>query len=102
MSEEKRYCKTIQLIHGVDLLGSRMSLSAKRGHELEVTPFGVQAQSTNSKRTVLIPWNNIRGVEMFAVASKEFIKHAPLNANPPPHEITEVVAKPRGRPKAQV
>lgn len=97
MSEEKRYCKTIQLIHGVDLLGSRMSLSSKRGHELEVTPFGVQAQSINSKRTVLIPWNNIRGVEMFATPQNVYVE-----TGKPVLGALEMQAKPRGRPKAQV
>lgn len=99
MSEEKQYCKTIQLIHGVDLLGSRMSLTSKRGDELELTSYGVKAFSKNTKRTVLIPWNNIRGVEMYQAPVNKVL---PADDYEKQFAASAVQAKPRGRPKAQV
>jgi hypothetical protein len=60
----KVLAKTVQLGIGVDLLGSMMSLSSSRGNELEVTPLGVKATSKKNGRVVLIPWANIRGVEL--------------------------------------
>jgi len=61
---DKIYAKTVQLAIGVDLLGSAMSLNDRRGNELEVTPLGIRAVGLKSKRTVLIPWTNIRGIEL--------------------------------------
>lgn len=61
---EKVYAKTVQLAIGVDLLGSAMSLNDRRGNELEVTPLGIKAIGQKSKRVILIPWTNIRGIEL--------------------------------------
>ncbi len=60
----KLYAQTVHLGLGVDLLGSKTSLSAKRGSTLEITPLGIKARSQKSKRVVLIPWANIKGVEL--------------------------------------
>lgn len=66
MSEGKVIAKIIHLGVGVDLLGSKTSLSTQRGNELEVTPLGVIASSAKTGRKVLIPWANIRGCELFS------------------------------------
>lgn len=60
----KLLAKTVQLGIGVDLLGSMMSLNCTRGNELEVTPIGIKASSKKTGRVVLIPWANVRGVEL--------------------------------------
>lgn len=60
----KALARIVQLGIGVDLLGSRTSIQATRGNELEITPLGVVATSGKNQRRVLIPWANIRGVEL--------------------------------------
>lgn len=62
---EKVLCKAFHMVIGVDLIGSKTSLSSSRNMELEVTPIGIKAHSKNSGRTVLIPWTNIKGAELF-------------------------------------
>lgn len=59
-----QHAKTIQLGLGVDMLGSRMSLSATRGNTLEIHSYGVIAVSGKNGRRILIPWSNIKGVEL--------------------------------------
>lgn len=56
--------KTVQFAVGVDLLGSKMTLTAQRGTELELTGVGVMAHSRSTGRTVLIPFSNIKGLEL--------------------------------------
>ena len=63
-AREKVLAKMVQLGLGIDMLGSVLSLQSKRGNELEVTPIGIKAYSEKSKRTILIPWANIRGCEL--------------------------------------
>lgn len=62
----KVLAKTMQMVVGVDLIGSKMSMAHSRTLELEVTPLGIKALSKNSGRTILIPWTNIKGVELFS------------------------------------
>ena len=57
--------KTVHLAIGVDLLGSKTSLSAKRGTSLEMTAIGIKAHSDGSGRTVVIPYSNVKGFELF-------------------------------------
>lgn len=64
MANEKVLARSVHLLNGLDLLGSTSSLNAKRGNELEVTPLGVKATSGKNQRTVLIPWANIKGVDV--------------------------------------
>lgn len=59
----KILCKTIQIHAGLDLIGSKMSLSHKTT-ELEVTAIGVRVFSKKTKRIVIIPWGNIKGAEL--------------------------------------
>lgn len=63
MAKDKVLAKSVHLGLGLDLLGSKMSLSAKRGNELEITPMGVLATNKEGRR-VLVPWANIKGVEL--------------------------------------
>lgn len=60
----KILAKTVQLGLGLDLLGSTLSLNHRRGNELEVTPIGIKATSAKNGRVVIIPWANIKGVEL--------------------------------------
>lgn len=72
MSKNQRV-KTVQFAVGIDLLASKMSLSAKRGNELELTPLGVLAKSSMNGRTILIPFSNCKGIELFP-EDKEVVK----------------------------
>lgn len=62
--DKRVLAKTVQLGVGVDLLGSALSLNAKLGNILEVTPIGIRAVSKKNGRIVLIPWANIRAAEL--------------------------------------
>jgi len=66
MKDPVIHAKTVQLGLGVDLLGSRMSLNASRGNTLKLHEFGVIATSGKNGRRVLVPWSNIKGVELFS------------------------------------
>lgn len=55
--------KTVQFAVGVDLLGSKLTLSSGRGTELEATGVGVMAHSKSTGRYVLIPYSNCKGIE---------------------------------------
>jgi hypothetical protein len=59
----KVYAKTIQIHAGLELIGSKMSLSHKQ-NDMEVTPIGIRVLSKKTKRTVIIPWGNIKGAEL--------------------------------------
>lgn len=64
IAPRKIMAKTVQLGIGLDLLGASLSLNSRSGNELEVTHLGVRAVSKKNGRVVLIPWANIRGVEL--------------------------------------
>jgi hypothetical protein len=55
--------KTVQFAVGIDLLGSKLTLSASKNNELEATPYGIMAHSVASKRYILIPYPNCKGIE---------------------------------------
>lgn len=63
MAKTKILAKVVQFYAGLDLMGSKMS-SNQRDAELEVTPIGVKITSKKTKRLILIPWSNIKGVEL--------------------------------------
>jgi hypothetical protein len=56
--------KLAQFKVGVDLLGSKLSLAANAGTELTLTEQGVLALSKTTGRLVLIPFENLKGIEM--------------------------------------
>ena len=57
--------KTVQFAVGIDLLGSKLTLTSSKNNELELTAVGVCAYSKASNRTVLIPFPNIKGIEFY-------------------------------------
>ena len=57
--------KVCHLAIGVDLLGSKTSLQTKGPTTLEMTSIGIRAHSKNSNRTVIIPYSNVKGFELF-------------------------------------
>lgn len=61
---DKIYAKTVHMAVGVDLLGAQMSLTAKRGASLEITDKGVLAISGKNGRKILIPFPNIKAIEL--------------------------------------
>lgn len=60
----KLFAKTVHLGVGTHLISSKESLAASRGNTLEVTPMGVLAISGKNNRKILIPWANVRAVEL--------------------------------------
>lgn len=58
----KPMAKSVELGIGLTMLGNRTTLNANT-EELEVTALGIRATG-KTKRVVLIPWANIRGVEL--------------------------------------
>lgn len=62
---KKLLAKAFHMAIGVDLIGSKTSMAASKTMELEVTPLGIKCASKNSGRLVLIPWPNIKGVELY-------------------------------------
>ena len=55
--------KVVHLYSGVDLMGSKTSIG-EREAELNIVPYGVIITSKKSKRVILIPFSNIKGVEL--------------------------------------
>lgn len=55
--------KVAQLGIGVDLLGSKLSLTSARGNRIEANALGIRAISGKNKRVVNVPWSNVRGWE---------------------------------------
>lgn len=66
MKKERVLVKVVQLHTGVDLVGSRMSFASKKGTELEMTPIGIKMHSASTNRTIVIPYSNVKGFELFA------------------------------------
>lgn len=64
LTEPKVYAKVVHLAVGVDLLGSKTSLVAKKGNTLEVTKLGIIATSGNNGRRLLIPFPNVKACEL--------------------------------------
>lgn len=57
--------KIVQLGISCDLVGSAMTLRSMTGTELEISHLGIIATSAKgNKRRVLIPWANVKGVEL--------------------------------------
>lgn len=67
---EKLKVKTVQFAIGVDLLGSKLTLSSKNGNELTDVGNAVVAVSRTSNRFLKIPYPNIKGIEYFAPSAK--------------------------------
>lgn len=65
----KIYATKMELGVGAHLLGQTLTLAASRGSTLEVTTLGVHAVSV-SGRVVLIPWANIKCIELSPAKSK--------------------------------
>lgn len=61
---DKVYAKVVHLAVGVDLLGSKTSLVSKKGNTLEVTNLGVVATSGVNGRKLLIPYTNVKALEL--------------------------------------
>ncbi len=61
--ETKVLAKVVHLYAGLELIGSKSSIN-NRESEVEVTPIGCKVVSRKTKRIVLIPWSNIKGVEL--------------------------------------
>ena len=66
-SEEKykpKLGKTVQLYAGLDLIGSKMSISHREA-DIEVYDWGVRTVSKKTKRVIRIYGTNIKGLEEF-------------------------------------
>lgn len=61
--KKKVMARLISLYSGVEMLGSNMTIHHKKA-TLELTPVGVLAKSTKTGRTVLIPFANLKAIEL--------------------------------------
>ena len=59
----KRLAKVIQLYSGADLIGSKTSVHSKDAL-LELEPWGFLMTSKKTKRTLGLPWANIKIFEL--------------------------------------
>jgi hypothetical protein len=60
--------KALHMAVGVDLIGSATSLAASRNMDLELVEAGVLATSKKTNRVMLIPYSNIKGLELMPEA----------------------------------
>ena len=60
-----RKVKVLQLAIGVDLIGSKMSISASKNVELTELAHGIQCHSKATNRIIVIPFSNVKGYECF-------------------------------------
>lgn len=60
---DKVFATQVELGTGAHLLGLATTMAAVRGSTLEVTELGINATSAKG-RVMLIPWSNIRCVEL--------------------------------------
>lgn len=66
----KVLAKSVQFFKGVELMASKASMQTKSRNgkpitEVEVTPLGVKCTSFDTRRTILVPWANVTGCELF-------------------------------------
>ena len=64
VKDKKNLVKNVHLAIGVDFLGSKTSFQSGRNYEIEATAIGVKIVSNSSGRTVIIPYPNVKGMEM--------------------------------------
>lgn len=80
----KQYAKAVELGLGTHMLGTVLSLQAKRGTQLEITALGVIAVSGKNSRRVLVPWANVKACELMPPeAAKQSPKAASSTQTPP-------------------
>jgi hypothetical protein len=60
---QKIYAKVLHMYAGLDLIGSKTTVSHREA-EIEVTSIGCRIRSKKTKRTLIIPYSNIKGVEL--------------------------------------
>jgi hypothetical protein len=68
----KCLAKVVHLYAGLDLIGSKTSVS-NRDAEIEVTLVGMVMTSRKTKKVILLPWSNIKGAELMP----ETVKNMP-------------------------
>lgn len=56
--------KTVQIHAGLDLIGSRLSVQAKKGNVLTEEAMGIRIVSGETGRVVVIPYANVKGYEL--------------------------------------
>lgn len=59
-----RKVSKLHMAIGCDLIGSQTSMVASRNLDLELTDLGVIAYSKKSNRTILVPFSNIKAMEL--------------------------------------
>lgn len=68
---------------GVDLIGSKTSMQASKTVDLWETDRGIEMYSKTSNRTLVIPYSNVKGYELFPEVkqAEEEAKAAPKRVN---------------------
>jgi hypothetical protein len=66
VSPAKELVKTVHLYAGLDLIGSKTTLSHKDAELELIYATGLRVTSRKTKRVVLLPFSNIKGIELFS------------------------------------
>ena len=74
--------KAFQMAIGCDLIGSKMSMAASKNLSLELVAIGVKAYSAATNRTIIIPFSNMKGIEMFPETNETVSEDAPKRGRP--------------------
>lgn len=62
--------KAFHMALGVDLIGSATSMHSSANVSLEATSVGIRMYSKRSNRTIVIPYSNVKGFELFTDTPK--------------------------------
>ena len=62
---KKVLVKCMHLYSALELMAAKTSVQAA-GSEMEVTPLGVKVTSRKNGRLILVPWSNIKGLELYS------------------------------------
>lgn len=62
---QKTLVKLVHMAIGCDLIGAKTSMAASNNVTLELTSLGVVAFSKKTNRTYMVPFSNIKGLELF-------------------------------------
>jgi hypothetical protein len=60
--------KVVHMAIGLDLIGSKTSLSSGKNYDITANAIGIRAFSKGTGRVIMIPYTNIKGFELMPEA----------------------------------
>lgn len=64
MAQTNLKVKVVHMAVGLDLIGSKTSLTSGKNYDIEATSIGIKVLSKASNRTIVIPYANVKGFEL--------------------------------------